>query len=64
MLGELVPVSEVEARFREIGVRVRERLEVLPDRLADQFAGETSSVVIHESLAGEIRAALEELTGG
>jgi hypothetical protein len=34
----------------------------IPDRVSNQFAAETDSVVIHQALSEELRKALERLT--
>ena len=43
---------------------VRDAVNTIPDRVANQFAAETDPVVIHQALTEELRKALERLTDG
>ncbi len=62
--GKYVDADEVKvAAFNKARV-VRDGLLNIPDRMASLLAAETNEHKVHELLAREIRAALEELTGG
>ncbi len=62
--GKYVDADEVKvAAFNKARV-VRDGLLNIPDRLAALLAAESDEHKVHELLASEIRAALEELTGG
>ena len=41
---------------------VRDAMNSIPDRVANQFAAETDPVVIHKVLTDELRKALERLS--
>jgi len=59
---ELVEASRVELEAFSAARAVRDSLGNIPDRVSNQLAAETDSVVIHQLLAKEIRRALETLT--
>jgi hypothetical protein len=62
--GRYVDAEEVKAAAFNKARVVRDGLLNIPDRLSAVLAAENNSVRIHEVLSAEIRAALEELTGG
>jgi len=59
---ELVEASRVELEAFSAARAVRDSLGNIPDRVSNQLAAETDSVVIHQLLTKEIRRALETLT--
>lgn len=61
LAGELVRVEVQRRNLYAVGREVRNNLETIPDRLAGVLAGETDKSKVHQVLAGEIRAALEQL---
>lgn len=58
----LCEVSSVEREAFSTARSVRDAMNSIPDRVANQFAAETDPVVIHQALSEEIRKALERLT--
>ena len=62
--GSLVRTERARRHLFEVGRRVRERLDTLPDRMAGVIAAESDAEVIHAALLGGIREALEELEIG
>ena len=62
--GRYVDADEVKAAAFNKARVVRDGLLNIPDRLSAVLAAENNAVRIHEILSAEIRAALEELTGG
>jgi len=58
----LCEVSSVEREAFSLARSVRDALNSIPDRVANQFAAETDPVVIHQALSEELRKALERLT--
>lgn len=58
----LCEVSSVEREAFSIARSVRDAMNSIPDRVANQFAAETDPVVIHQALSEELRKALERLT--
>lgn len=62
--GKYVDADEVKvAAFNKARI-VRDGLLNIPDRVASMLAAETDEHKVHELLSMEIRAVLEELTGG
>lgn len=59
--GELVRVDEVRDLVFTAVRGARDKLETIPDRLAEVLVGQTDPDVIRKKLAGEIRTAIEEL---
>jgi phage terminase Nu1 subunit (DNA packaging protein) len=59
---ELVEASRVQLEAFSAARAVRDSLGNIPDRVSNQLAAETDSVVIHQLLTKEIRRALETLT--
>jgi len=59
---QLVEASRVELEAFSAARAVRDALGNIPDRVSNQLAAETDSVVIHQLLTKEIRRALETLT--
>ena len=62
--GRYVDAEDVKAAAFNKARVVRDGLLNIPDRLSAVLAAETNAAGIHEILSAEIRAALEELTGG
>jgi len=58
----LCEVEKVKREAFSTARSVRDALNSIPDRVANQFAAETDPVVIHQSLSEELRKALERLT--
>lgn len=61
-IRNLVMRSDVAFVLDDIGARVRNYLELLPDRLAPMLAGESDSARCHVMLSEEFRRGLEELS--
>ena len=59
---KLCDAEKVKREAFSIARSVRDAVNSIPDRVANQFAAETDPVVIHQSLSEEIRKALERLT--
>ena len=59
---KLCEVDKVQRQAFSMARSVRDALNSIPDRVANQFAAETDSVVIHKVLSDELRKALERLT--
>jgi phage terminase Nu1 subunit (DNA packaging protein) len=59
---QLVEVSRVQREAFTSARAVRDALGNIPDRVSNQLAAESDSVVIHQILTEEIRKALETLT--
>lgn len=58
----LCEADKVKTAAFTLARSVRDALDSIPDRVANQFAAETDSVVIHQTLQEELRKALERLT--
>ena len=58
----LCEADKVKSAAFTLARSVRDALDSIPDRVANQFAAETDSVVIHQTLQEELRKALERLT--
>ena len=58
----LCEADKVKSAAFTLARSVRDALDNIPDRVANQFAAETDSVVIHQTLQEELRKALERLT--
>lgn len=58
----LCEANKVKTAAFTLARSVRDALDSIPDRVANQFAAETDSVVIHQTLQEELRKALERLT--
>ena len=59
---KLCELDKVQRQAFSMARSVRDALNRIPDRVANQFAAETDSVVIHKVLSDELRKALERLT--
>jgi phage terminase Nu1 subunit (DNA packaging protein) len=59
--GELVEVERVKLAFGAIGAELRQALERLPDRLADQLATMSNATEIHKVLSVEFDQMLLDL---
>ena len=59
--GELVEVDRVRSGMTSLGAAVREALQRLPDRLADELAAETNAHRVHSRLTVEIDQILANL---
>ena len=59
---KLCETDKVKREAFTMARSVRDALNSIPDRVANQFAAETDPVVIHQSLSEEVRKALERLT--
>ncbi|NBT52593.1 MAG: hypothetical protein EBV86_14670 [Marivivens sp.] len=59
---KLCELDKVQRQAFSMARSVRDALNSIPDRVANQFAAETDSVVIHKVLSDELRKALERLT--
>ena len=59
---KLCEVDKVQRQAFSMARSVRDALNSIPDRVANQFAAETDSVIIHKVLTDELRKALERLT--
>lgn len=59
---KLCEVEKVEREAFSLARSVRDAVNSIPDRVANQFAAETDPVVIHQALSEELRKALERLT--
>lgn len=59
---QLVEVARVQREAFTSARAVRDALGNIPDRVSNQLAAESDSVVIHQILTEEIRKALETLT--
>ena len=62
--GKLCEAEKTKREAFSLARSVRDAVNTIPDRVANQFAAETDSVVIHQSLTEELRKALERLTDG
>ena len=58
----LCEADKVKSAAFTLARSVRDALDNIPDRVANQFAAETDPVVIHQTLQEELRKALERLT--
>ena len=58
----LCEADKVKSAAFTLARSVRDALDSIPDRVANQFAAETDPVVIHQTLQEELRKALERLT--
>ena len=61
---KLCEAEKVRREAFSLARSVRDAVNTIPDRVANQFAAETDPVVIHQALAEELRKALERLTDG
>ena len=61
-IGELISVEEVKTEAFNVARVVRNNLLNIPDRVSALLASMNDTEKIHETLAEEIRVALEELT--
>jgi phage terminase Nu1 subunit (DNA packaging protein) len=61
---KLCEADKVKREAFSMARSVRDALNSIPDRVANQFAAETDPVVIHQALSEELRKALERLTDG
>ena len=61
---KLCEAEKVRREAFSLARSVRDAVNSIPDRVANQFAAETDPVVIHQALAKELRKALERLTDG
>lgn len=59
---KLCDAEKVKREAFSMARSVRDAVNSIPDRVANQFAAETDSVVIHQALSEELRKALERLT--
>lgn len=59
---KLCDAEKVKREAFSVARSVRDAVNSIPDRVANQFAAETDSVVIHQALSEELRKALERLT--
>ena len=59
---KLCDAEKVKREAFSMARSVRDAINSIPDRVANQFAAETDSVVIHQALSEELRKALERLT--
>lgn len=59
---KLCDAEKVKREAFSMARSVRDAVNSIPDRVANQFAAETDPVVIHQSLSEEMRKALERLT--
>lgn len=59
---KLCDADKVKREAFSMARSVRDAVNSIPDRVANQFAAETDSVVIHQALSEELRKALERLT--
>lgn len=59
---KLCDAQKVKREAFSMARSVRDAINSIPDRVANQFAAETDSVVIHQALSEELRKALERLT--
>ena len=61
--GKLVNIDEINVQHFNRARRLRDRLLMIPRRLAAQLAAETDTRSVEEILDGAICEALEELSG-
>ena len=61
---KLCEAEKVRREAFSLARSVRDAVNTIPDRVANQFAAETDPVVIHQALTEEMRKALERLTDG
>jgi len=61
---KLCEAEKVRREAFSLARSVRDAVNTIPDRVANQFAAETDPVVIHQALTEELRKALERLTDG
>ena len=59
--GRLVEVEAVQRVAAERGRQVRDAILGIPDRIASILAAETDSAVVNQTLAEELRQALDQL---
>lgn len=59
---KLCEIDKVQRQAFSMARSVRDALNSIPDRVANQFAAETDPVVIHKVLSDELRKALERLS--
>lgn len=59
---KLCDAEKVKREAFSMARSVRDAVNSIPDRVSNQFAAETDSVVIHQALSEELRKALERLT--
>lgn len=61
LLGTLVRLEDVEAEGFRVTRQVRDAIESIPSRVAGMLAAETDQQKVHDTLAQELRQALEGL---
>ncbi len=62
--GELIPLEQVKREAFALAKAVREALLNLPDRVANQLAGENDPAAVHQLLSDELTGALAQLADG
>ena len=62
--GELIPLEHVKREAFALAKAVREALLNLPDRVANQLAGENDPAAVHQLLSDELTGALAQLADG
>ena len=62
--GELVPLEHVKREAFALAKAVREAMLNIPDRVANQLAGEADPVAVHQLLSDELTSALGQLANG
>jgi len=62
--GALVPLEQVKRDAFAMAKAVREALINIPDRVANQLAGETDPAAVHQLLSNELIGALGQLADG
>lgn len=58
---DLLPAEQIKREAFSLAKTIREALINIPDRVANQLAGETDPQAVHMTLTGEITQALERL---
>lgn len=61
--GKLVPIAEVDARWKEMGIILQKTITAIPDRIAPIVAGEHDSHKVNLLLSGELMRTLRGLSG-
>ena len=62
--GTLVPLDAVKREAFALAKAVREALINIPDRVANQLAGESDPAAVHQLLSDELTSALGQLADG
>lgn len=62
--GELIPLEQVKREAFALAKAVREALLNVPDRVANQLAGEADPAAVHQLLSDELISALGQLANG